>query len=69
MASRRRSSDAVAGQLLLELASRNEAANEAASLSAGIVSEAANFGNEAASEAARLTLVSLAKPLITDRAT
>ena len=56
-------------EVLLELPSRNEAANEAASLSTGIFSEAANFGNEAGNEAARLTRVSLTKPLIKDRAT
>ena len=50
--------------VLLELASRSEAASEAASLSTSIFIEAANSGNEAASEAARLTRVSLAKPLI-----
>ena len=51
----------------LELASRSEAASEAASLSTSIFSEAANSGSEAGSEAARLTRVSLAKPLISHR--
>ena len=54
-------------EVLLEMASRSEAASEAASLSTSIFSEAANSGNEAASEAARLTRVSLAKPLISHR--
>ncbi len=53
--------------VLLELASRSEAASEAASLSTSIFSEAANSGSEAGSEAARLTRVSLAKPLISHR--
>ena len=54
-------------EVLLELASRSEAASEAASLSTSIFSEAANSGSEAGSEAARLTRVSLAKPLIRHR--